>query len=86
MGDEALEDVDPPAPFVEDDRVRVRIPDPTDVDHRHHGRTGTVTSVTRDDLGELLDDPRESFIVDVRFDDGGIAPFRPSDLAPIGRL
>ncbi|WP_222912774.1 hypothetical protein [Natrinema sp. SYSU A 869] len=75
------------APFEPGDRVRISIAEPDDVDRRHNGKWGTVENVVGgDDLDELLelDDPRQSWCVDVRTDDGMLVPSHPHDLRPLG--
>jgi ribosomal protein L21E len=65
------------------DRVRVDIPDETDLDHdAFHGRHGEVVDVVEDDAGAETGDPRDSVIYRVRFDDGSEADFRRRDLRP----
>lgn len=66
------------------DRVRVDVSDPDDPDHRYHGETGEVVEITRDDLGELFDDPRLNVLFTVAFDDEdlGTMTFRVHDLEP----
>lgn len=68
--------------FAVGDCVRVDIPDPDDPDHRYHGETGEVIEVTRDELGELVDDPRLNYLFTVEFVDAslGTMTFRFHDL------
>ena len=57
--------------FVEDDRVRVDIPDKDDPDHdRWHGVVGTVVDVREDDAGKETGDERDSTEYLVESDDG----------------
>lgn len=69
--------------FSEGDRVRIHIPDSSDIDHRHHGKVGTITSAFTDDLGGLTGSPLDSESYTVEFDDGGTFPARRRDLRPV---
>lgn len=69
--------------FTTGDRVRVDIPDETDLDHeRFHGRHGTVTTVIEDDAPAETRDERDGLIYRVEFEDGSTADFRWRDLRP----
>lgn len=69
--------------FSEGDRVRIDIPDKTDVDHdRYHGAHGTVVNVMEDDAGGLTGDFRDSTIFQVELDNGETFNFRWRDLRP----
>ena len=69
--------------FTEGDRVRVDIPDETDLDHdQYHGLHGTVVKKLRDDADTVTGDEREGLIYRVEFEDGGTADFRWRDLRP----
>jgi len=67
----------------EGDRVRVDIPDESDLDHeRLHGRHGRVMDVLEDDAGEETGDPRDSQLYRIRLDDGSEVDLRWRDLRP----
>ncbi|MUV85515.1 hypothetical protein GJ631_02690 [Natronomonas sp. CBA1123] len=69
--------------FSPGDRVRIDIPDVTDLDHeRYHGREGTITEVIEDDASEETGDERDAVLYRIKFSDGETADFRWRDLRP----
>jgi ribosomal protein L21E len=69
--------------FSEGDRVRVDIPDETDVDHQqYHGQHGTIVSVLRDDVNEIIGDEQDARLYRVEFESGQTMDFRRQDLRP----
>lgn len=67
--------------FSEGDRVRVDIPDETDVDHQqYHGQHGTIISVLRDDVDETIGDEQDASLYRVEFESGQTMDFRRRDL------
>ncbi|QSG11872.1 Uncharacterized protein HSBGL_1455 [Halapricum desulfuricans] len=65
------------------DRVRVDIPDESDIDYeRFHGQHGTVISILRDDAGTVTGDDQDSQLYRVEFDSGETMDFRRHDLRP----
>lgn len=66
------------------DRVRIELPDPDGPDARYNGKTGEITRVDEDDLGELTGDPRDNYHYTVELDDEelGEMMFRHHDLGP----
>jgi hypothetical protein len=65
------------------DRVRIDIPDESDLDHdRLHGRHAEVVKVIADDAVEETGDPRDSRLYRVRLDDDGTEDVRWRDLRP----
>lgn len=65
------------------ERVRVELPDSSDLDRRYHGKAGTVVDITTDHLGEITGDPQDNRLYHVEFDDGSLGKmtFRHHDLA-----
>lgn len=65
------------------DRVRIDIPDETDVDHGLHGTHGVVVDVIRDKAGEVTGDPTDSVIyrIDIEDEDRHV-DVRGRDLRP----
>ena len=69
--------------FSEGDRVRVDIPDETDVDHQqYHGQHGTIVSTLSDGIGEISQDEQEACLYRVEFESGQTMDFRRRDLRP----
>jgi ribosomal protein L21E len=64
------------------DKVCIYIPDPTDPDHRYHGKIGTVISVNIDGLGNLTDNPDDNYIYTIAFNNEDLVAmdFRHQDL------
>jgi ribosomal protein L21E len=64
------------------ERVRVEIPDSSDLDRRYHGEVGTIVDITTDHLGEITGDLRDNRLYYVEFDDGSLGKmtFRHYDL------
>ncbi len=73
--------------FEAGDRVRIDIPDETDLDHdRLHGLHGTVVDIIEDDAGKETNDPRDSYIFYVETADGDVVHLRWRDLRPAPEL
>jgi ribosomal protein L21E len=69
--------------FSEGDRVRVDIPDETDVDHQqYHGQHGTIVSTLSDDVDEIIEDEQDARLYRVEFESGQTMDFRRRDLRP----
>jgi ribosomal protein L21E len=69
--------------FSEGDRVRVDIPDETDVDHQqYHGQHGTIVSTLSDDVDEIIEDEQDARLYRVEFESGQTMDFRGRDLRP----
>lgn len=69
--------------FEEGDRVRVDIPDETDLDHDElHGKHGIVVRVLADDAGVTTGDERDSLLYRIEVEDGQKHDFREPDLRP----
>lgn len=69
--------------FSEGDRVRIDIPDESDLDHEnYHGEHGRVVEVLTDDAASVTDDTRDSRLYRVALDIGEEADFRWRDLQP----
>lgn len=69
--------------FVIGDRVRVDIPDSTDVDfERYHGRLGKVVDVIEDDASTTTGDERDDTLYRVRLDGGTTVDLRWRDIRP----
>lgn len=69
--------------FEAGDRVRIDIPDETDVDHDQlHGLHGTIVDIIEDDAGQETGDPRDSYIFCVETTDGDVVHLRWRDLRP----
>ena len=69
--------------FSEGDRIRIDIPDETDLDHReYHGRHGRIVAVLSDEADVVTDDPRDAQPYRVAFDTGEETDFRWHDLRP----
>lgn len=69
--------------FTEGDRVRVDIPDETDIDYeRLHGQRGEVVEIIKDDASDLTGDERDDVLYRVRFNDDETADLRWRDLRP----
>lgn len=65
------------------DRVRIDIPDETNLDHeRLHGRYGTVIEILEDDAGAETEDQRDSHLFHVELGDGTEEHLRWRDLRP----
>lgn len=65
------------------DRVRIDIPEETDLDHdRLHGRRGRVVDILEDDAGQETGDQRDSHLFSVEFEDGIVEDLRWRDLRP----
>lgn len=71
-------------PFEVGDRVRIDIPDETDLDHdRLHGRRGEIVAVLEDDAGSVTGDERDDVLYRVQLDDGTEEHLRWRDLRPV---
>ncbi|MFP9060990.1 hypothetical protein ACLI4R_10715 [Natrialbaceae archaeon A-chndr2] len=70
------------AQFDVENRVRIDIPDETDLDHDLHGSHGVVTNVIEDDAGASTGDDRDSAIYRVELDSGAVVDLRWRDLRP----
>lgn len=69
--------------FEKGDRVRIDIPDVTDIDHEeYHGRRGEVVRVIEDEVSEITGDDRDNLIFRVILDEGETVDFRRRDLRP----
>lgn len=69
--------------FDVEDRVRVDIPDKTDLDYEdYHGVHGRIIERIDDDLGSLTGDQSHSVIYRVKFDTGDVMDFRERNLRP----
>jgi ribosomal protein L21E len=69
--------------FSEGDRVRVDIPDETDVDHQqYHGQHGTIVSTLSDDTNEITGNEQDARLYRVEFESGQTMDFRSRDLRP----
>lgn len=65
------------------DRVRVDIPDETDIDHHWHGAHGTVVEILADQAGAITGNPKDSVLLRVELDDhNDLLDFRSRDLRP----
>lgn len=65
------------------DRVRIDIPDETDLDYSNfHGEHGTIVSTIQDDLSNLTEEQKDSKIYRVELDSGHTMDFRQHDLRP----
>lgn len=65
------------------DRVRIDIPDSTDLDHeRLHGERGTVVSVLKDDADTETGDERDAVLYRVRLSADATVDVRWRDLRP----
>lgn len=68
--------------FTEGDRVRIDIPDETDVDYRYHGDHGTIIETIPDSASEVTGDERDSQIYRVRLDSDRTVDVRWRSLRP----
>ena len=69
--------------FTEGDRVRIDIPDESDIDYEQfHGKHGTIVSVLNDDTGAITGDEQDSELYRIEFDSGETMDFRRHDLRP----
>ena len=69
--------------FTEGNRVRIDIPDESDIDYeRFHGEHGTIVSVLSDDTGSVTGNEQDSQIYRIQFDSGETMDFRRHDLRP----
>jgi len=69
--------------FEEGDRVRIDIPDETDLDYdRLHGRYGEIIAILADDAGAVTGDDRDAVLYRVQLDDGTKTDVRWRDLRP----
>ncbi|WP_248895409.1 hypothetical protein [Haloplanus halobius] len=69
--------------FEEGDRVRIEIPDETDLDYdRLHGRYGEIIAILEDDAGAVTGDDRDAVLYRVQLDDGTKTDVRWRDLRP----
>jgi hypothetical protein len=65
------------------DRVRIDIPDESDVDYEEfHGQHGTIISVLQDDASTIISGEEDSQLYRVEFDSGETMDFRLHDLRP----
>jgi hypothetical protein len=65
------------------DRVRVDIPDESDIDYEQfHGQHGTIISILNDDVGTVTGEEQDSQLYRVEFDSGETMDFRRHDLRP----
>lgn len=69
--------------FTEGDRVRIDIPDESDIDYeRFHGAHGTIISILNDDADEVTGDDQDSRLYRVDLEDDDTMDFRGRDLRP----
>lgn len=68
--------------LAEGDRVRIDIPDETDMDHRYHGKHGQVVLLLEDDAAQETGDVRDSRIYRIRLESGETLDVRWRDLRP----
>ncbi|WP_370515553.1 hypothetical protein [Halorhabdus sp. CUG00001] len=69
--------------FTQGDRVRVDIPDESDIDYEQfHGQHGTIVSILSDDAGTVTGGDQDSQLYRVEFDSGETMDFRRHDLRP----
>lgn len=69
--------------FSRGDRVRIDIPDETDLDHQaYHGQHGRIVSVLNDDADAVTGDSRDSEFYRVALETGEEIDFRWRDLRP----
>ena len=69
--------------FSTGDRVRIDIPDETDLDHQvYHGQHGRVVAVLSDDADSVTVDKRDAKLYRITFETGETADFRWRDLRP----
>ena len=69
--------------FSKGDRVRIDIPDETDLDHQvYHGQHGRVVAVLSDDADSVTVDERDARIYRVTFESEETVDFRWRDLRP----
>lgn len=61
------------AQFQKGDKVRIDIPDPNDLDHRYHRRSGLIIDVFKDELGGLTGNQLHNYIYTVQIDDSVVA-------------
>jgi ribosomal protein L21E len=68
------------------DRVKLVLDKERSPDNQFHGRTGEITDIEFDDLGETTGRPEDSFIYTVELDGGRIPDihFRRHDLVLVG--
>jgi len=64
------------------DRVRIDIPDETDLDHHLHGRHGEIIEILDDDAGIETGDDADAVIYRIQIDDEATLDFRHYDLRP----
>lgn len=68
--------------FTVGDRVRIDIPNQTDIDYELHGRQGEVIDLIEDEAASMTGDERDSILYRVQIDDGKEMDFRLRDLRP----
>jgi ribosomal protein L21E len=69
--------------FTQGDRVRVDIPDESDIDYEQfHGQHGRIISILKDDAGTVTGGEQDSQLYRVEFDSGETMDFRRHDLRP----
>lgn len=69
--------------FSEGDRVRIDIPDESDIDYEQfHGQHGTIISILRDDVGTIAGGEQDWQLYRVELDSGETINFRGHDLRP----
>lgn len=69
--------------FSEGDRVRIDIPDESDIDYEQfHGQHGTIISILRDDVGTIAGGEQDWQLYRVELDSGETIDFRGHDLRP----
>jgi len=63
--------------FTEGDRVRIDIPDESDIDYeRYHGSHGIIVSIDSDDAGMVTGVERDSRLYEVKLESGESMEFR----------
>jgi hypothetical protein len=70
-----------PSDLREGDRVKV-ITDTVNPDMVHHGRTGEIIDVSKDDAGSVTGNPEDDYMYTVQFENGEVPDihFRRRDL------
>jgi hypothetical protein len=71
-----------PTEFGEGERVRVDIPNESDVDFEYHSQEGEIIEIIPDDAGSITGDDQDSALYRVSLDDGRTHDFRRRDLRP----
>lgn len=65
------------------DRVRIDIPDHSDLDHkRFHGKHGEIIEIIKDDASNITKRNRDNTLYRVELDSDDVMDFREQDLRP----